>query len=77
MENKVILESLQRLKLNNDYQYLCTQLKDIETTIDSYIFDEAVDHNEKLKYIIRRNSIRLFIDLPNDLIEQFKPQEEN
>ena len=76
-ENKIILETLERLKRNNDYQYLCERLKTIKRTIDEQIFNEWVKHEDKKSLIVRSNSIKLFMELPEDLIEEFTPSEEN
>lgn len=76
-ENKIILETLERLKRNNDYQYLCERLKTIKRIIDEQIFNEWVKHEDKKSLIVRSNSIKLFMELPEDLIEEFTPSEEN
>ena len=72
---KAILESLQRLKLNNDYQYLCTQIKDIIDMYDKFIFDENTSDLARNRFVIKRNTAKLFLELPDDLIQQFTPKE--
>lgn len=74
-ENKVILETLERLKRNKDYQYLCSHLSWINETLVKMVFDESIDIKDKQALIIRSNSIKLFLELPKDLIEQFTPIE--
>ena len=74
-ENKVILETLERLKRNKDYQYLCERLKNIKSIIDNQVFNEWVNHEDKKWLIVRSNSIKLFLELPQDLIEEFTPVE--
>lgn len=74
-ENKIILETLERLKRNSDYQYLCSHLTWIKETLNKMVFDESIEHKEKQALIIRSNSIKLFLELPKDLIEQFTPIE--
>lgn len=76
-ENKLILETLERLKRNSDYQYLCERLNAIKWMIDNQIFNEWIEHEQKKWLIVRSNSIKLFIELPQDLIEEFTPIEEN
>ena len=76
-ENKIVLETLERLKRNNDYQYLCTHLNRIKDNIETYIFDETIDHNQKQSLIVKRNTIKNFIELTDDLIEEFTPIQEN
>jgi hypothetical protein len=39
------------------------------------VFDETIDIKDKQALIIRSNSIKLFLELPKDLIEQFTPIE--
>ena len=74
--NKAILETLERLRRNSDFQYLCTHLKWIQGILEGQIFSDAVEHWKKEQLITKRNSIQNFIELPEDLIEQFKPTEE-
>lgn len=45
--------------------------------IDTQIFNEWVNHEEKKGLIVRSNSIKLFMELPEDLIEEFTPIQEN
>lgn len=75
-ENKVIIEALQRLKRNKDYQYLCTHLISLQNITESKIFDENLEHKQKESLIIKRNTIKNFIELPDDLILDFKWIEE-
>ena len=74
-ENKAILESLERLKRNADYQYLCTHLKWIQELIEIKIFDENESIDKKQILISKRNSIKNFIELTEDLIKQFNINE--
>lgn len=71
MENKQVIQSLERLKLNNDYLLLCDYLKNIKSIIDKDIFREDIKHCDKELLINRSNTIKLFIDLPDDLLKQF------
>lgn len=45
--------------------------------IDNQIFNEWIEHEWKKWLIVRSNSIKLFIELPQDLIEEFTPIQEN
>ena len=76
-ENKIVLETLERLKRNNDYQYLCTHLNRIKDNIETFIFSEDVKHEDKQSLIVKRNTIKNFIELTDDLIEEFTPAEED
>jgi len=76
-QSKLVLETLERLKRNKDYQYLCSHLEKIKTRLDNYIFDETVLHEEKKSLIVKSNTIKNFIELTDDLIEEFTPVEEN
>ena len=76
-ENLRQIESLQALKINNHYQYLCEKLKSIKKVIDDKIFDEETDNSERERLIYRSNTIKLFLELPDDLIEELTPQEES
>lgn len=77
MENrKAILESLERLKLNSDYQYLCTHLQDMKEVTERMIYDESLEHRVKESLIIKRNTIKNFIELPEDLIQEFAQESE-
>lgn len=72
MENKQILESLEQLRRNKDYQYLCTHLNELKEYTEKLIYDEATDHEYKKTLIIKRNTILKFIELPTDLIQEFQ-----
>ena len=74
-ENKIVIETLERLRRNSDYQYLCSHLTNIKSSLDKMVFNEDIPHEKKLAYIIRSNSIKIFIELTDDLIEQFTPVE--
>lgn len=71
-DNKTILEALERLRRNADYQYLCTHLKTMLFLIESNIFNENLAFETKSTLIIKRNVIKNFIELPEDLIKQFE-----
>ena len=43
---------------------------------EQMIFDENLEHNKKESLIIKRNTLKNFIELPNDLITDFTPIEE-
>lgn len=71
LEEKVIIETLQRLKLSKDYQYLTWHLKNIKKIIDTNIYNEDLEHKNKEVLIIKSNLINNFINLPDDLLKQF------
>lgn len=71
-DKKLVLESLQRLKWNNDYSHLCSYLKPVQDELESMIFDESKNNAEKELLIFKRNIIKKFIELPDDLINQFE-----
>lgn len=43
-------------------------LQRVKTSIEKVIFDETTDDNHRKILIARRNTIQLFIELPDDLI---------
>lgn len=71
LEEKIIIETLQRLKLSKDYQYLIWHLKNIKKLIDTNIYNEDLEHKNKEVLIIKSNLINNFINLPDDLLKQF------
>ena len=44
----------------------------IQTLTEKLIFDEWLNHIEKEALIIKRNTIKKFIELPDDLVADFK-----
>jgi len=73
--NQLILESLNRLKTNNDYQLIKNELEQVMKTLEQMIFDENQNHELKEKVILKRKLISLFIELPNDLLTVFSINE--
>ena len=70
-------QALKNLKENPSYAIITEALKDVIETIDNQILDEGIPIGKKETMIIRRNLIRLFIDLPDDLIQQFEVEMSN
>ena len=67
MSNPMIL-ALQNLRENNHYKILVEELERLNNNVESQIFDENIPHEKKLSLIIKRNTIKNFIELPDDLI---------
>ena len=44
------------------------ELERLNNNVESQIFDENIPHEKKLSLIIKRNTIKNFIELPDDLI---------
>ena len=59
---------MEALKLNSNYQVLINELNNLLKVVENTIYDENVDFNAKNSLIIKRNTIKNFIELPNDLI---------
>ena len=70
-------QALKNLKENPSYAIITEYLKDVMEKIDSQILDEGIHIDRKETMIIRRNLIKLFIDLPDDLIQQFEVEMSN
>lgn len=54
---------------------LVKELESVRSSIESQVFDENVPFERKRELIIKRNSIKNFIELPDDLLEIEKVKE--
>lgn len=68
MQSNEIILALENLKINKHYQYLIEQLKSIKATIDTDIYKEDIDNEYRLRLVSRSNTIKNFIELPDDII---------
>ena len=71
------IQALENLKENHSYVLIAQELKWIVKDLDSCILNEQIPIKDKEVLIVKRNLIQLFIDLPDDLIEQYKVEESN
>lgn len=69
--NEVIIESLERLKRNADFAIIKDELIKIQKTIDWMIYNEQTSDDLRFKLVMRSNLIKSFIELPDDLLNQF------
>ena len=63
------VESLERLRRNKDFQYLVTELELIKEIVDASIYNEDTDNEMRKRMVMKSNIIKLFQELPEDLIE--------
>lgn len=75
MSQNPIISSMEALKQNPQYQVLVKELESVRSSIESQVFDENVPFERKRELIIKRNSIKNFIELPDDLLEIEKVKE--
>lgn len=68
---------MEALKLNPQYQVLVSELESVRSSIESQVFDENIPFERKRELIIKRNAIKNFIELPDDLLEIEKVRESN
>lgn len=63
-----IQQALESLKKNQSYRVLVEELKSLQSNVEDLIFNEntPVERLEALR--IKRNTIKNFIELPDDLI---------
>ena len=63
-----ISQALESLKKNQSYQVLVEELQRIQNSIDNAIFDESTPDDKRRNLVVKRNTIKNFIELPDDLI---------
>jgi hypothetical protein len=63
-----IQQALEALKTNQNYQVLVNELKSLQSNVENLIFDESTDEKSLKALIIKRNTIKNFIELPDDVI---------
>jgi hypothetical protein len=67
-----IQQALETLKTNQSYLVLVEELKRLQSNVERVIFDENTDESKIKALIIKRNTIKNFIDLPDDIINEEK-----
>lgn len=63
-----IQQALESLKMNQSYQILVEELKRIQSSLDKEIFTESTTDERRKDFVVRRNTIEKFIELPDDII---------
>lgn len=63
-----IAQALEVLKKNQSYQILVEELKRIQSNCEDLIYDEKTPIEQISSLRIKRNTIKNFIELPDDLI---------
>lgn len=66
-----IVQALEALKVNPSYALVKKSLSEIRDTIDWVIFDTKTSDEVRREMVIRRKDITLFIELPDDLINEY------
>jgi DNA replication protein DnaC len=61
-------QALEQLKKNQSYLVLVEELKRLLSNVETLIFDERTEDSKLRQLIIKRNTIKNFIELPDDLI---------
>lgn len=54
--------------MNQSYQILVEELKRIQSSLDKEIFTESTTDERRKDFVVRRNTIEKFIELPDDII---------
>lgn len=63
-----IQQALESLKMNPSFQLLVEELKRIQSSIETTIYDERTPIEQISSLRVKRNTIKNFIELPDDLI---------
>lgn len=71
-QNNEMLLAIQNLKANKNYQIIVNELNRIKDFIEEQIYDENTDDESRKVFVIKRNTIKNFIELPDDLIKGFE-----
>ena len=72
IQQKIQIESLERLRRNKDYQYLCTEFNKAKNLADGLIYDESTSDEDRKTLVIKSNIIKHFLELPTDILEQLE-----
>lgn len=70
-----IQQALEQLKVNPNYQVLVNELKSIQSSLDKNIRDESISDARRKDLVVRTNTIQMFIELPDDIINIEKLKE--
>lgn len=71
-QNNEMLLAIQNLKANKNYQIIVNELNRIKDFIEEQIYDENTNDETRKVFVIKRNTIKNFIELPDDLIKGFE-----
>jgi hypothetical protein len=63
-----IQQALENLKRNQSYNVVVDELKRIQNSVENAIFDETTPIEKVALLRVKRNTIKNFIELPDDLI---------
>ncbi len=69
---KALANALETLRSSAEWKILDEELAGIQEELENQIFSDAIDHETKKLAINRRNSVKLFRELPNDLAETLR-----
>ena len=72
---QIVLESLTRLRTNKDYLLVVKELKAIDKTINNLVYDENTSDSDRKMCVIKKNLIKNFLELPEDMFNAFKLSE--
>jgi hypothetical protein len=70
-----IQQALEQLKVNPNYQVLVAELRSIQSSLDKNIRDESITDAKRKDLVVRTNTIQMFIELPDDIINIEKLKE--
>lgn len=70
-----IQQVLEQLKVNPNYQVLVAELRSIQSSLDKNIRDESITDAKRKDLVVRTNTIQMFIELPDDIINIEKLKE--
>lgn len=61
--------------MNPNYQVLVAELRSIQSSLDKNIRDESITDAKRKDLVVRTNTIQMFIELPDDIINIEKLKE--
>ena len=63
-----VQQALESLKKNQSFKIVVEELERLKNSVERLIFDENTPEKDLKALIIKRNTIKNFIELPDDLI---------
>ena len=67
-QSKELATALHELKSSSQWKLLDLELAARQEELERTVFDQSIDHESKKLAIDRRNVVKLFRELPDDLI---------
>ena len=68
-ESTPIQTAVAHLRTNPHYQLLVKELENVKVNAETEIFDESTTDERRRQLVMKRNSIKAFIELPDDIVQ--------